>query len=176
MNTAGRIIFLRNKLGLSQKSFANLLQRSAGYINKVENGHFRVTHELMAAICATFFVPYSWLETGEGSLNVISVGERFRQVRRARGYTQEELARELSVSRNAIGMIERGIIRPSDDLVDCLANKFWINKRWLLTGTGSMEKVELTPFYELLRRDPDVRAHIRSFIDHLEHPSRVAEE
>ena len=89
-----------------------------------------------------------------------------------RGYTQEELAQELSVSRNAIGMIERGIIRPSDDLVDCLANKLWIDKRWLLTGTGSMEKVELTPFYELLRRDPEVRAHIRSFIDHLEHSSR----
>ena len=89
MNTLGRIVFLRNRLGLSQKLFADLLQRSTGYLNKVENGHFRVTHELMAAICVTFSVPYSWLETGEGSLNVISVGERFRQVRHARGYTRK---------------------------------------------------------------------------------------
>ena len=73
-------------------------------------------------------------------------------------------------------MIERGIIRPNDDLVDCFADKLWIDKRWLLTGTGSMEKVELTPFYELLRKDPEVRAHIRSFIDHLEYSSREAEK
>ena len=41
-----------------------------------------------------------------------------------------------------------------------------------------MERTELTPFYELLKRDPGVREHIRSFIDHLNNPRRdsVAEE
>ena len=170
MTTAGRIVFLRGRLGLSQKAFAELIGKSAVYMNKVENGKAEPTGKLLSAISGTFGVDTSWLERGEGSLTVESVGDRFRQARKARGYTQEELAAELQISRNSVGMIERGTFRPGEEIVNSLCSKLWIDRHWLLTGVGRMEQTELTEFYELLRRDLRVREHIRSFIDRLNHP------
>lgn len=73
-------------------------------------------------------------------------------------------------------MIERGTFRPGNDIIDLLCSKLWIDKNWLVTGVGHMDRTELTPFYELLKRDPAVRAHIKSFIEHLDHPKRIEEE
>lgn len=178
MNTAGRIVLLRNRIGLNQKAFAELIGRSSGYLNRIENGKDAPTLPLVTRISETFGISKEWLEEGKGTLAVESIGERIRRARKARDYTQEELSLELGVSRNAVGMMERGSIRPSEENLDKLCSKLWINKHWLLTGQGNMEKMELTPFYELLRRDPEVREHIRSFIDHLDKPcySRDTEE
>lgn len=175
MNTAGRIVLLRNRIGLNQKVFAELIGRSSGYLNRIENGKDVPTLPLVTRISETFGIPDEWLEKGKGSLAVESIGERIRRARKTRGYTQEELSQELGVSRNAVGMMERGSIRPSEENLDKLCSKLWINKHWLLTGQGNMEKMELTPFYELLRRDPEVREHIRSFIDHLDRPHKSRE-
>lgn len=172
MTTAGRIVFLRGRLGLSQKAFAELIGKSAVYMNKVENGKAEPSGKLLSAISGTFGVENSWLERGEGPLTVKSVGDRFRQARKARGYTQEELAAELQISRNSVGMIERETFRPREEIINSLCSKLWIDKHWLLTGIGHMEQTELTEFYELLKRDPKVREHIRSYIDHLNHSHR----
>ena len=40
--------------------------------------------------------------TGNGSLAVESVGDRIKQARKARDYTQEELAGEIGVSRKSM--------------------------------------------------------------------------
>ena len=172
MTTAGRIVFLRGRLGLSQKAFAELIGKSAVYMNKVENGKAEPSGVLLSAISGTFGVENSWLERGEGPLTVESVGDRFRQARKARGYTQEELAAELQISRNSVGMIERETFRPGEEIINSLCSKLWIDKHWLLTGIGHMDQTELTEFYELLKRDPQVREHIRSYIDHLNHSHR----
>ena len=176
MTIAGRIVFLRGRLGLSQKAFAGLIGKSPGYMNRIENGKSAPTEALIREISETFGVPAEWLATGEGSVGIASVGDRIRQARRARGYTQEELATELGLSRNAVGMMERGAIRPSDESIHLLCHKLWIQKHWLMTGQGSMERMELTPFYELLQKEPEVREHIRSYIDHLERGSQREEK
>lgn len=174
-----RIVLLRQRLGLSQRAFGERIGRTAAYVNRIENGKTVVTPAVIQSISTIFGVDDMWLKTGAGLLVVESVGDRFRQARKARDYTQEELAAELRVSRNSVGMIERGTFRPGDEIIDNLCDKLWIDKNWLLTGVGSMERTELTPFYELLKRDPAVREHIRSFIDHLDHldrTRRVAED
>ena len=176
MTAAGRIVFLRGRLGLSQKAFAELIGKSAVYLNKVENGKVEPTEKLLSSISSAFDVAISWLEHGDGSLIVESVGDRFRQARKSREYTQEELAAELKISRNSVGMIERGTFRPGEEIVEALCDKLWIDKNWLLTGVGHMERTELTPFYELLKKDPVVREHIKSFIDHLDRPWRAEKE
>lgn len=176
MNTAERIVLLRNRIGLNQKAFAELIGRSPGYLNRIENGKDVLTLPLVARISETFGISKEWLEEGKGTLAVESIGERIRRARKSRGYTQEELSLELGVSRNAVGMMERGSIRPNEENLVKLCSKLWINKHWLLTGRGNMEKTELTPFYELLRRDPEAREHIRAFIEGLErgpcHPGK----
>ena len=168
----GRIVLLRQRLGLSQRAFGERIGRSANHLNRVENGKISPSPELLERISATFGVSEDWLQNGTGPLIVESVGDRFKAVRKKRDYTQEELAAELHISRNSVGMIERGMFRPSEEIIDLLCDRLWIDKNWLLTGVGNMERTELTPFYELLKRDPGVRQHIKSFIEHLERPVR----
>lgn len=175
MNAAGRIALLRNRIGLTQKVFAEQIGRSPGYLNRIENGKSELTSVLIERISDVFGVPAEWLVEGKGTLAAESIGERIKRARKTRGYTQEELSLELDISRNAVGMMERGSIRPGEENLNNLCMKLWINKHWLLTGRGDMEKTELTPFYELLRRDPEVREHIRSFIEHLDRSCKTRE-
>ena len=172
MTISGRIVLLRQRLGLSQRAFGERIDRTAAYVNRIENGKTAVTPAILQSISDTFGVSIDWLQDGVGPLIVESVGDRFKAARKKRNYTQEELAEELKISRNSVGMIERGTFRPSEEIIDLLCSKLWIDKNWLLTGVGNMERTELTPFYELLKRDPGVREHIRSFIDHLNNPRR----
>ena len=176
MDACGRIVLLRQRLGMSQRAFAERIGRSGAYLNRVENGKVEPTTELLERISATFGVDISWLRSGIGVLVVESIGDRFKEARKSREYTQEELAQELRISRNSVGMIERNTFRPGEEIIDALCSSLWLDKNWLLTGVGNMERTELTPFYELLKRDPAVREHIRSFIDHLDRPRREEKE
>lgn len=169
---AARIVLLRGRLGLSQKAFAELIGRSVSFMNKVENGHSSISDQLVATISSTFSVAADWLEKGIGLLVIESIGDRFRVARKSHDYTQEELAAELKVSRNSVGMIERGEMRPNEEVITALCDLLWINKNWLLTGTGNMERTELTPVYSMLRVDPTLRVHMRAFLDHLERGPR----
>lgn len=173
MTINGRIVILRQRLGLSQRVFGERISRSVAYVSKVEAGRIEPSEEVIHSICTTFGVDEDWLRSGVGKLEVESIGSRVKMIRKARDYTQEELARELRISRNSVGMIERGTFRPGDEIVEALCDKLWIDRNWLLTGVGHMERTELTPFYELLKQDPGVRRHIRSFIDHLDHLDRT---
>ena len=163
-----RIVLLRHRLGMSQKLFGEKIGRSTEYINRVENEKCIPSSNLLERISISFGVDIMWLKDGTGQLEVESIGDRFKTARKNRDYTQEELAEILHISRNSVGMIERGIFRPGEKTIDCLCRELWIDKNWLLTGQGSIERIKLTPFYELLKRDPELRKHIRSFIDHLD--------
>ena len=176
MTVNGRIALLRQRLGLSQRAFGERISRSVAYVSKAESGRLQPSEDVLRAISNTYGVSEEWLQTGKGRLEVESVGDRVKLVRKARDYTQEELAEEIGCSRNTIGMIERGTVRPGEELTGQLCDRLWIDKNWLLTGQGSMERTELTPFYELLKGNPEVRAHIRSYIDHLDRPKREEKE
>lgn len=174
MTINGRIVLLRQRLGLSQRVFGERISRSVAYVSKVESGRINPPEEVVDSICAAFGVGRDWLVSGNGKLEVESVGDRIRLVRKRRDYTQEELAEEIGVSRNSVGMIERGTFRPGRGIVDAICDKLWVDRNWLLTGQGTMERSELTEIYSLLRQDPEARRHIRSFIDHLDAVSRCA--
>ena len=176
MDVCGRIVLLRQRLGMSQRVFGERIGRSAGYVNRIENGKQTVTPAFLSAVAETFGVDEAWLRDGTGVLTVESIGDRFKAARKARDYTQEELAQELRISRNSVVMIERNTFRPGEEILEALCDRLWIDKNWLLTGVGHMERTELTPFYELLKRDPAVRKHIKSFIEHLERPRKEEKE
>ena len=169
-----RIGLLRKQLGLSQRVFGEQIGRSVAYVCKAESGRINPPEEVIDSICAAYGVNKDWLESGRGKLEVESVGDRIRLVRKRRDYTQEELAEEIGVSRNSVGMIERGTFRPGSGIVDAICDKLWVDRNWLLTGQGTMERSELTEIYNLLRRDPEARRYIRSFIDHLDDVSHCA--
>ena len=98
----GRIVLLRHQLNLSQRAFAERIGRSVGYVNRIENGKDVPTSAFLQSVSDAFGVDISWLMTGNGSLAVESVGDRIKQARKARDYTQEELAGEIGVSRKSM--------------------------------------------------------------------------
>ena len=61
----GRIVVLRQRLGLSQRAFAERIHRSTAYVNRIENGKDVPTEAILQSISAAFGVPASWLEAGE---------------------------------------------------------------------------------------------------------------
>ncbi|MYL65921.1 helix-turn-helix domain-containing protein [Bacillus hwajinpoensis] len=54
-------------------------------------------------------------------------GRRIRAFRKLKGYTQEQLAKELSVSVSVLGEIERGNRKPTNDFMQLVAQKLRVS-------------------------------------------------
>jgi tetratricopeptide (TPR) repeat protein len=69
----------------------------------------------------------------------ISMGERVRQLRIARGLTQTGLAGE-RFSKEYVSQIERGKTRPTGETVEWLASRLGVDSSFLETGVSSSER------------------------------------
>lgn len=67
----------------------------------------------------------------------MTVGERIRKARKAKGLTQEELAKSLGVSFAMIGQYERGERNPKLDTLQRIADALDVNVGLLLYGENS---------------------------------------
>ena len=68
----------------------------------------------------------------EGVMNMDNFGERLRAMRMRKGYTQHQLADTLGVSVSAVGMYERGLRKPTPELLVRLSRLFSISTDYLL--------------------------------------------
>lgn len=66
------------------------------------------------------------------------MNERFKQIRKALGMTQDEFSSKILLSRNFIAQIESGTKTPSDRTVSDVCREFNVNEDWLRTGNGEM--------------------------------------
>jgi transcriptional regulator with XRE-family HTH domain len=64
----GRIKRLREKLGLNQRDFSNLLALSSGYIAGIEVNLRKVNDRLIKLIVSEFGVNEDWLRSGKGQM------------------------------------------------------------------------------------------------------------
>lgn len=62
------------------------------------------------------------------------LGPRIAALRKARGFSQAELAQKLKISSSAVGMYEQGRREPSADMLVALAELFGVSTDYLLTG------------------------------------------
>ena len=62
------------------------------------------------------------------------LGARIAALRRSRGMSQEQLARQLGVSPSAVGMYEQGRREPAAATLVTLAKCFQVSTDYLLTG------------------------------------------
>lgn len=70
----------------------------------------------------------------------MSIGQRLRTARKARGMSQDMLAEKIGASRGVITNIEHDKIdRPQSMVVNAICNVLAIHKDWLLNGTGAMD-------------------------------------
>lgn len=72
----------------------------------------------------------------------IQFGKRLQTTRKAHGITQEELADRLSVDRNHITRMERGIRVCSIDLLVEMASALGVSTDYLLLGTTPTERTK----------------------------------
>lgn len=70
----------------------------------------------------------------------MDISERLLQIRKEKGLTQEEFAKEIGVSQNFIWMIEKGQRIPSDRTISDICREFGVDEIWLRTGVGDMFK------------------------------------
>lgn len=66
------------------------------------------------------------------------MNERFKQIRKALGMTQDEFSSKISLSRNFIAQIESGTKTPSGRTISDVCREFNVNEEWLRTGNGEM--------------------------------------
>lgn len=62
--------------------------------------------------------------------------ERIIAARKARGWTQAQLAEAIGLSRNYVWMIEKGDRVPSDRTIRDICEKFGVRETWLRDGIG----------------------------------------
>jgi transcriptional regulator with XRE-family HTH domain len=72
----------------------------------------------------------------------IAFGSRMRDLRKAIGWTQIDLARELGVHPATIVRYEKGELAPPKSRIGLLAEKLLVNVEFLLTGSGSREETK----------------------------------
>ena len=97
------------------------------------------------------------------------LGDRLSRLRRARGWTQRELARRLGVRAAEISKLEKGIRRPRVELVPRLAEMFGVSSDYLLTGRSFGQRdLRLRERIEALEILPEPqRNHLVEFLDAL---------
>ena len=100
----------------------------------------------------------------------MTIGERMRDARKAKGLTQATLAEKVRLKRNTIANYETNNIEPSERSVLDICAVLGINEKWLLTGEGEMlrqlsEDEELELIFDQIHMgtDPTIRAIIRAY-------------
>lgn len=76
-----------------------------------------------------------------------TIGERIKEVRKAKGYTQQRFADELGLKQNTIATYEMNKTIPSERTLTDICEKFNVDPVWLRTGVGD------DPFLPVSRED-----------------------
>ena len=104
---------------------------------------------------------------------LIHVGERVRKLREYLGYTQNEFASRLGLTRNFISLVETGQRILSDRSFLSIVREFGVDENWLRTGEGEMLRsvsrdTELAAFFGNLQSStPDFRHQLISVLSRL---------
>ena len=68
---------------------------------------------------------------------LLVIGERIKELRKALGMTQEKFAERIGLKRNSVALIELGR-DTSDQTIFAICREFRVNEDWLRTGAGEM--------------------------------------
>ena len=98
---------------------------------------------------------------------LLVIGERIKELRKALGMTQEKFAERIGLKRNSVALIELGR-DTSDQTIFAICREFRVNEDWLRTGAGDMFVPtpasivdELAEEYHLC---PEAQAMVEKFI------------
>lgn len=70
----------------------------------------------------------------------MSIAERLKVVRRARGLTQQQMANLLGISRPTVAQLEGGRHQPSNEVLEAIVAELNVSRNWLWFNSGPMER------------------------------------
>lgn len=98
----------------------------------------------------------------------MSINERIKEVRKARGLNQKEFSDKIGLTQSAVSRIESADVAIIDQNVRLICQTFHINEKWLRTGQGKMDEVKVEAPIEALvkqyRLDNSQRALVEAFL------------
>lgn len=171
-----RFKIIRQHFCLSQAQFAQIINKSPGFIANVETGRSEVTDNTVCTVCSVFGINKSWLTDGTGEMfaeghsvaeaDKETVGPRIKRVRKEHKLTQEQFGKTVGYSKVHIHYIEAGKVTPSNELLKHVADAFNVSYAWLLTGEGAIEgkadqAVVDDKLIEWLKNHPEVVKELR---------------
>ena len=102
----------------------------------------------------------------------LEIANRLQKLRKEKGYSQEQLAEALGISRQAVSKWEKDDSYPSIEFLPVLASLFGVTIDYLIIGATKSEKTgEITPKKveeEILADDPRIKAAIHNGILHID--------
>ena len=71
-------------------------------------------------------------------VNILTLGERIKKVRRVLGLTQQVFSDRIGSKRNTVATYEMGRTEPSAAVISLICREFNVSETWLRTGEGDM--------------------------------------
>ena len=65
-----------------------------------------------------------------------TIGDRIKEIRKRKGYTQQKFADALGLKQNTVATYEMNKTIPSDRTISDICREFGVDKIWLETGVG----------------------------------------
>ena len=98
---------------------------------------------------------------------MFNISKRITDLRKEKGWSQGELAKQIGASRDMIGKYERGENLPSIEMAVKLADAFEVSTDYLLGKEqfGRRDKEAVTRLQDLLLLDSATRAQVYDVID-----------
>jgi transcriptional regulator with XRE-family HTH domain len=100
---------------------------------------------------------------------MLHIGERITQLRKQFNLSQDELAKQISVSRTIIGNYERNTNMPSVEVVLKIAKTFNVTVDYLI-GEGKMstyDKEVIKRIEDIDKLDQDTKEHLFFLVDNI---------
>ena len=94
----------------------------------------------------------------------MDIAERLKELRKQRGYSQSELAKQLHVSKSTISMIELGSRQPSIEVMEMIADFFNVSLDYL-RGEDDISLYYLDPEVAQMAQELFARPELRVLFD-----------
>ena len=100
---------------------------------------------------------------------MLNIGERIIQLRKQQNLSQDDLAKQIGVSRTIIGNYERNANTPSIEVVLKLAKAFNVTVDFLIGEgeTASFDKDAVKRIEDIEKLDADTKKHLFFLIDNV---------
>jgi len=96
----------------------------------------------------------------------MNLGSKISELRKQKGWSQSELAKQVEVSREIIGRYERNDAIPSIDIAKRMADAFEISLDYLVGNADEkLDKATLSRVLEISKLKPKDKEMVFSFLD-----------